>query len=55
MLLYADSAVMAYQSSQGAFKINPPANTVLVPGGTFIFLGNGEEIDKFQHQYLLKN
>jgi voltage-gated potassium channel len=48
-------SVMAYQSSQGAFKINPPANTVLVPGGTFIILGNGEEIDKFQNQYLLKN
>ena len=45
-------SVMAYQSDEGAFQINPSASTVLMPGGNFIILGNGEEIDKFQHQYL---
>ncbi|RLD24955.1 MAG: potassium channel protein [Bacteroidetes bacterium] len=45
-------SVMAYQSDKGAFQINPPASTVLMPGGNFIILGNGEEINKFQHHYL---
>jgi voltage-gated potassium channel len=45
-------SVMAYQSTQGIFKINPPASTVLMPGANFIILGNDEEIDKFQYQYL---
>ena len=45
-------SVMAYQSTQGAFQINPPASTVLMPDGNFIILGSLEEIDKFQGQFL---
>ena len=45
-------SVMAYQSTEGAFQINPPATTVLMPDGNFIILGNREEIDQFQLQFL---
>ena len=43
--------VMAYQPKEGAFQINPPATTVLMPDGNFIILGSREEIDQFQHQF----
>jgi voltage-gated potassium channel len=45
-------SVMAYQSTEGSFQINPPATTVLMPNGNFIILGSQEEIDQFQHQFL---
>jgi len=48
-------SVMASQSSQGAFQINPPATTILQEGGNFIILGNIEEINKFQNQFLQRN
>jgi voltage-gated potassium channel len=44
--------VMAYQSTEGAFQINPPATTVLMPDGNFIILGSQGEIDQFQLQFL---
>ena len=45
-------SVMAYQSTQGHFQINPPASTVMHPGGNFIIIGSKEEIDQFQVQFL---
>jgi voltage-gated potassium channel len=45
-------SVMAYQSSQGAFNINPPATIVLQPGGHFIILGSAEEIEQFESQFM---
>lgn len=46
-------SVMAYQSAQGAFHINPPAKTVLEPGGHFIILGSNEEIAGFEDRFLV--
>jgi voltage-gated potassium channel len=46
-------SVMAYQSSQGAFHINPPASTILQPGGHFIILGSKEEISEFETKFLV--
>ena len=45
-------SVMAYQTAQGAFHINPPASTALQPGGHFIILGSREEISEFEGAYL---
>ena len=45
-------SVMAYQSNQGSFQINPPASTMLQPEENFIILGNTEEIDHFQEKFL---
>ncbi len=47
-------SVMAYQSAQGAFHINPPASTVLQPGSDFIILGSDEEIADFEEKFLVK-
>ena len=44
--------VMAYQSSQGTFQVNPPASTVLEQGGNFVVLGSSEEIYNFQKKFL---
>jgi voltage-gated potassium channel len=44
--------VMAYQSAQGSFQINPPAATVLQPGSHYIILGSNEELKRFQSQFL---
>ena len=46
-------SVMAYQSAQGAFHINPQATTVLQPGGHFIILGSKEEINAFEETFLV--
>lgn len=46
-------SVMAYQSAQGAFHINPPASTILQPSGHFIILGSHEEISDFEAAYLI--
>ena len=45
-------SVMAYQSAHGAFQINPPASTVLQPGGNYIILGSKEEIEAFQNHFV---
>ena len=45
-------SVMAYQSTEGSFQINPPASTILLPGGNFIILGDSEEIGEFKSQFL---
>ncbi|MEN8248571.1 MAG: potassium channel protein [Bacteroidota bacterium] len=45
-------SVLAYQSTQGAFQINPPASTILQPGGNIIILGSQEEVNRFQKRYL---
>ena len=47
-------SVMAYQSAQGAFHINPPASTVLQPGGNYIILGNKEELEAFGQKFLIR-
>ena len=45
-------SVMAYQSSEGSFQINPSATTVLQPGGNFIIMGGKEELDEFGSRFL---
>jgi voltage-gated potassium channel len=45
-------SVMAYQSTQGAFNINPQASTILKPGSNFIILGSKEEIEAFDNTFL---
>lgn len=45
-------SVLAYQSTQGTFQINPPASTVIQSGGNIIILGSEEEISRFQDRYL---
>ena len=46
-------SVMAYQTAQGTFNINPPASTVLQPGSHYIILGSKEEIANFEKQFLV--
>lgn len=45
-------SVLAYQSTQGAFQINPAASTVLQPGGNIIILGSQKELNRFQKKYI---
>ena len=44
--------VVAYQSAQGSFQINPATATVLKPGEKFIVMGTTEEISSFKKTYL---
>jgi len=46
------ASVMAHQSPKGSFQINPPASTVLEPGGNFIILGSRQEIVDFENKFL---
>ena len=48
-------SVVAYQTTGGSFQINPPAQTVLDPGGSFIVLGRRDELDHFQEVFLQKS
>lgn len=48
-------SVVAYQTTGGSFQINPPAQTVLDPGGNFIVLGRRDELDHFKDTFLIKN
>ncbi|RLD21214.1 MAG: potassium channel protein [Bacteroidetes bacterium] len=48
-------SVVAYQTTGGSFQINPPAQTVLDPGGNFIVLGRRDELDHFQETFLQKS
>lgn len=45
-------SVMAYQTEQGSFHINPPASTVLKAAENFIILGTNEEVESFDAIYL---
>jgi len=45
-------SVVAYQSKNGSFEINPAASTVLQPEGNFIIIGDREEMVSFREQYL---
>jgi voltage-gated potassium channel len=48
-------SVVAYQTTGGSFQINPPAQTVLDPGGSFIVLGRRDELDHFKETFLQKS
>jgi voltage-gated potassium channel len=48
-------SVVAYQTTGGSFQINPPAQTVLDPGGNFIVLGRRDELDHFKETFLHKS